>query len=171
MNSKHYILPLFIVIVFSGCFKVSQIGKLTMVADRNIGQDLSKYVLLKSYSGGSKKEIKKAFKKYKPQYFDEAVDVCVRNVPGGEFLKNVKVYSAVRFHKVFLYVEGDVWGHSENTSYKGFDVGDFVQWVGVDGKKVGIILHLTDGEKCMVQENGKSKAISIKYSRLKKLGD
>lgn len=67
--------------------KVTQIGKLNMISNRNVDSK-SDYTLLKNYMGASNKEIKKA----KATTLEDAIDETVRNTSGGEFLKNVKVY-------------------------------------------------------------------------------
>jgi len=158
-------------ITFSSCYTVSDIGKLNMVSNRNIDNQMSNYVLIKNYSGGSKKEIKKSIKKTKAATFDKAVDETVRNVAGGEFLMNVHVYSVHRSNKIYFLVEGDVWGYKEGNSFRGFKTGDIVQWKGMGGSKKGKITALTNSEKCMVLENGKNMSIEIKYSKIRKITD
>jgi hypothetical protein len=73
--------------LFSSCSTVYELGDLTMVSSRNIETKMD-YVLIKNYSGGSKKEIKKALKKTKATNLETAINETVKNVAGGEFLKN-----------------------------------------------------------------------------------
>lgn len=166
---KIIILSVSAMAVLSSCSTVEDLGKLNMVSDRNIDTKMDQYVLLKNYAGGSKKEIKKALKKTKATSIDEAVDETVRNVAGGEFLKNVKVYAVKKKKKVYLLVEGDVWGYAENVSFRGFKVGDTVQWKELTLTKKGVITGLTDAEKCMVKEEGKENSKSLKFSSLTKV--
>ena len=158
-------------ITMSGCFTVVDLGKLNMISDRNIDTKMGEYTLLKNYAGGSQKEVKKALKKTKATTLDVAVDETVRNVAGGEFLKNVKVYGVKKKKKMFVVVEGDVWGYTENISYRGFKLGDMVQWKDLTGSHKGKITGLTDAEKCMVKEEGKENSQSFKYSSLTKVVD
>lgn len=92
------------IIFLSSCVgvKVTQIGKLNMISNRNIDSKAD-YSLLKNYMGASQKEIKKA----RALTLEDAVDETVRNTAGGEFLKNVKVYLVQNKKKRYYAVEGD----------------------------------------------------------------
>jgi hypothetical protein len=143
--------------------KVEQIGELSMISRRNIDTKME-YVLVKSYAGGGKE-----FKKSRAINIQEAIDQTVRNVPGGEFMKNVKIYLVgEKGDKKYFAVEGDVWGQGE-ASYKGFRVGDKVQWKTLTGTRVGFIRGFIDDQKCMVQEEGKTVATEEQYDKLRKL--
>ncbi len=168
--NKNYPLILVAVIFISSCAKVVELGKLNMISDRNIDTK-TEYVLIKNYAGGSAKEIKKALKKTKAITIDAAVNETVRNVPGGEYLKNVKFYGVMKKKKMYLLVEGDVWGIAGNESFRGFKVGDVVQWKELTISKKGIITGLTDAEKCMVREDGKENSQSLKYSSITKVAN
>jgi hypothetical protein len=90
MNKLFTAKTLLVATVFlSSCagVKVTQIGKLNMISNRNVDSKMD-YSLLKNYMGASNKEIKKA----KATTLEDAIDETVRNTSGGEFLKNVKVY-------------------------------------------------------------------------------
>ena len=154
----------------TSCFTVVELGKLNMISNRNV-ESKADYVMLKNYAGGDINEIKKALKKTKATTLDQAVDETVRNVAGGEFLKNVKVYGLKKKEKLYLFVEGDVWGFAENVSYRGFKIGDKVQWKDITGTHKGKITGLTDSEKCMVKEDGKENSESQKYTNLVKVND
>lgn len=114
-----------------------------MISNRNV-ESKADYVLLKNYAGGDMREIKKALKKTKAVTLDQAVDETARNVAGGEFLKNVKVYGVKKKDKMYLFIEGDVWGLTDNISYRGFKIGDIVQWKDFTGTHKGKITGLTD---------------------------
>jgi hypothetical protein len=154
----------------TSCFTVMDLGKLNMISDRNIDSKMD-YVLIKNYAGGNSKEIKKALKKTKATTIDAAVDETVRNVAGGEFLKNVKLYGVMKKKKMYLFVEGDVWGVAGNESFRGFKVGDLVQWKDITGTHKGKITGLTDAEKCMVKEEGKENSQSLKFTSITKVND
>ena len=155
----------------SSCFTVVDLGRLNMVSSRNIDSKMDNYALLKNYAGGNQKEIKKALKKTKATTMEQAIDETVRNVAGGEFLKNVKVYGVKKKEKIYLFVEGDVWGYKENISYRGFKVGDMVQWKEVGVTKKGVVTGLTDSEKCMIKEDGKENSQSLKYTNITKVSE
>lgn len=170
MKKQIIILSAFTAVLLSSCATIVDLGKLNMISDRNIDSKAD-YVLLKNYAGGSSKEIKKALKKTKATTLDQAVDETVRNVAGGEFLKNIKVYGVKKKKNIYLFVEGDVWGISENISYRGYKVGDKVQWKELTITKKGVITGLTDSEKCMVKEDGKENSQSLKYSSITKVAE
>ena len=70
---------------------------------------------------------------------------------------------------MYLLVEGDVWGVSGTESFRGFKVGDTVQWKEFTVTKKDVITGLTDSEKCMVKEQGKENSQSLKYSSITKV--
>jgi hypothetical protein len=47
---------------------------------------------------------------------------------------------------MYFLVEGDVWGYADNQSFRGFKVGDIVQWKELTITKKGVITGLTDSE-------------------------
>ncbi|MBK9801300.1 MAG: hypothetical protein IPP56_16790 [Bacteroidetes bacterium] len=171
MKTKTILFSLIALALLSSCRTVVDLGKLNMVSNRNVDTDMSDYVLIKNYAGGSKKEIKRALRKTKAKTMEQAIDETVRNVAGGEFLKNVKVYGVKRKKAMYLLVEGDVWGLPENESFRGFKVGDVVQWKELTFTKKGVITGLTDARRCMVREEGKENSISLKFASLKKVVD
>jgi hypothetical protein len=154
----------------NSCSTVVELGRLNMVSTRNV-ESKADYVMLKNYAGGDMSEIKKALKKTKSTSLDQAVDETVKNVAGGEFLKNVKVYAVKKKEKMYLFVEGDVWGLNENISYRGFKIGDIVQWKDLAVTHKGKITGLTDSDKCMVKEEGKENSESVRYSQLTKVNE
>jgi hypothetical protein len=155
-------------VMISSCSTIIDLGKLNMISARNIDSKTD-YVLIKNYAGGSQKEIKKALKQTKALTLDAAINETVKNVAGGEFLKNVKVYGVKKGNVMYLLVEGDVWGVSGNESFRGFKVGDNVQWKELTQTKKGVITGLTDAEKCMVLEDGEENSQSLKYSSITKV--
>ncbi len=170
MKKQIIILSAATLVLLSSCSTIVDLGKLNMISDRNVDSKAD-YVLLKSYAGGSNKEVKKALKKTKATTLDQAVDETVRNVAGGEFLKNVKVYGVKKKKNMYLVVEGDVWGVSDNVSFRGYKIGDKVQWKELTITKKGVITGLTDSEKCMVKEDGKENSQSLKYSSITKVAE
>ena len=126
MNKLFTTKTVLVAIVFlSSCarVKVTQIGKLNMISNRNVDSKMD-YSLLKNYMGASDKEIKKA----KATTIEYAIDETVRNTSGGEFLKNVKVYLVQNKKKMYYAVEGDVWGIKGEKNVSGFTIGNLVQW-------------------------------------------
>ena len=93
---------LFAVLV-TACTSVKQIGKINMISTRNVDPNL-KYEVISTYSGGSKRELKKS----KSTSIEDAIDQTVKKVPGGEFLMNCKIYL---INSKYIAVEGDVWGN------------------------------------------------------------
>ena len=144
----------------SGCTSVKQIGEINMISERNVDSK-GEYVLVKTYAGGGK-EIKKS----KAKNVQQAVDQTVRNAPGGEFLKNAKIYI---IDGKYLAVEGDVWGHGQG-NFKGFRVGDKVQWKSITGTHKGVIKGFINDQRCMVQEDGKASSSEEQYDKLRKVG-
>ena len=129
-----------------------------MISQRNIDSK-TEYVLVRSYAGGGK-DIKKS----KATSLQDAISQTVRDVPGGEFLKNAKVYYV---DGKYIAVEGDVWGLGQG-EFKGFHVGDRVQWKTITGVHVGVIKSFLNSERCMVQEDGKNSANEEYYDKLRK---
>ena len=155
------------IICCAGCTTVKQIGQFTLLSTRSVNDNIGEYKVLSYYEGESDAEIKKS----RAENMEEAVTIMLRNVPGGEFLKNVKVFEIEKGKKKqYFAVVGDVWGKAlQNADVNGFKVGDKVQWIGLTGKKVGIITNLTNSEECTVQEEGKETVITLKYSKLTKI--
>lgn len=146
----------------SGCaVTVKQIGDINMISQRNV-DSRGEYVLVKTYAGGGK-EIKKS----RARNVQEAVDQTVRNAPGGEFLKNAKIYL---IDGKYLAVEGDVWGQGQG-NFKGFRVGDKVQWKTITGNHNGVIKGFLNDQRCMVQEDGKTSSAEQEYDKLRKVGE
>lgn len=134
-----------------------------MISTRSI-ETKSEYVLLRNYMGGTKKELKKS----KATDLKEAVNDLMKQTPGGEFLKNVKVYLV---NKKYIAVEGDVWGLESGQNMRGFSVGLKVQYpcgpAGVT-KCIGTITDLTNDKVCQVKNEETGKITTEKYSNLKK---
>jgi hypothetical protein len=107
---KKATMVLAIAAMLTSCMSSKQIGKLNMISNRNVDSKMD-YVLIKNYVGGSKKELKR----YKGKTIEEAIDKVVKATPGGEFLKNVKLYV---IDSKYYAVEGDVWGYPVTTQNK-----------------------------------------------------
>lgn len=156
------IVSLLMIILLSNCTNIKQIGKLNMISTRNI-ESKANYVSVRNYMGGGKRELKKL----KGKTLDEAIDNVVRNTPNGEFLKNVKIY---RLHKLFstwYAVEGDVWGLSGESNFKGFKVGDIVTWKTTFKRYKGTITELKSDKVVTVRtEDGQIK--EVEYEELLK---
>lgn len=136
---------------FSSCYR--RIGDLNMVSNRNYNES-STYVELK------RGVVAKSRITPHRNALEEAIDRATDLVPGGEFMKNVKV--EVRLNGKRVRVEGDVWGiqrikEDKNSELK---VGDKVIYrkkigspkkvatvLGVDNQGVTIELSLPFGGK------------------------
>ena len=162
-----YLIRLF----FCSQVKIIQIGKLNMASNRNMDSNTN-YVLLKTYAGASKNELKRN----KSKNIEEAIDLVVKSTPGGEFLKNIKVFELYkRGQKVeekYFAVEGDVWGLDDPKfqMQQGFRVGDKVVFKDLIGKKrFGFIKNLKNEETCMVQLEDNGKPVELSYDNLNKI--
>ena len=157
---------LLLVILFSACTSINQIGKVNMISNRNIDPNL-KYQVITTYSGGSKRE----FKKSRATSIENAIDQTVRKVPGGEFVMNAKIYLV---KSKYIAVEGDIWGNPAQQSYRGFKSGDSVTWKTksiTNGTKffTGKISALKDDKNCLVKvDNETDKTIELSYDDLTK---
>jgi hypothetical protein len=174
---KNYIYILGIIFMASCSSKVSippktLIGRLSVAGTRNVESN-PKYVLLKSYSGASDKELLSTTAKS----LEEAIDQTVKKTPGGEYMTNLKVYQVRKKDGIYFAVEGDVYGQRENANINGFRVGDRVTWksksllskVGASNKfPSGIIKALKDEKTCYVQLDDSEKIIEISYDELAK---
>lgn len=148
--------------VLSGCFKVQEIGRMSSYEPRNLDTNV-KYVLLKNYMGGRIED----FKKTRAMTIDQAVIDVVRKSPGGEFLKNVKIYIV---NGKYVAVEGDVWGIPVNSNYRGFQVGERVQWdMERKNPPTGSVHELLNDRECMVRSDEGGKLILVSYDQLQKL--
>ena len=154
------LLALLLTTAVSSCgTAIKQIGKVNMISNRNIDPKLN-YDVISTYSGGSKRELKKS----RAKTIEDAVDQTVRKIPGGEFLMNVKVYMV---NGTYVAVEGDVWGVKSNIAYRGFKVGDQVTWKAMGSFKTGTITSLKDDKTCLIEtENG--NIIEKKYDDISK---
>ncbi len=113
--------------------------------------------------GASKQEIKKS----RALTIEDAVDQVVRSTPGGEYLKNVKIYMT---SKKYLAVEGDVWGATDNINFRGFKIGDKVKWTKRFKDYTGVIIDLKSDKICTIKSNEDQSILEVEYEDLIKLG-
>lgn len=172
MKSELYLKKTFLFVAFwtaaaafflTGCFSVQEIGRMASYEPRNLDTSV-KYVLLKNYMGGRMED----FKKTRAKTIDQAVIDVVRKSPGGEFLKNVKIYI---ISGRYVAVEGDVWGIPINHNYRGFQVGERVQWGDMTKKNppTGSVHELLNDRECVVRSDEGGKLITVSYDELQKL--
>ena len=163
---KKYIIILLAIFLAEGCKSVNEIGKINMISTRNVDPNLN-YKVITTYSGSNKKELRKS----KATTIDEAIDKPVKNVPGGEFLMNVKIY---QIDKKYYAAQGDVWGTLTQEGFKGFKIGDKVTWAKksiIKGKIyiTGTITALKDDKTCLVKmDNDTDKTIALQYQEITK---
>ena len=164
MILKYISITIYVVIILTGCASVKQIGDINMISNRNIDHEIE-YKVITTYSGGSKKELKKS----KATSMQAALDQTVRKVPGGEYLMNAKIYL---IKGKYIAVEGDVWGATDVIqSYRGFKIGDNVMWKELGTFYSGKITALKDDKSCYVQSIDGNKTHELKYERLTKSSD
>lgn len=151
-----------VILFLSSCApSLKMIGNVNMISTRNIDNSQN-YVLIKSYAGGTDKELKKS----RAQTLDAAINNTVMNTAGGEYLMNVKMY--VVMGKYYAVV-GDVWGlGTEKVDIHGWRVFDFVQWKNSGKTLTGVITDLKDANQCSVKCDGDGKIYSVKYDALTK---
>lgn len=154
------VLSIFLFSAITSCTSVKQIGKVNMISNRNVDPNL-KYEAITTYSGGSKRELKKS----KSTNIEDAIDQTVRKIPGGEFLMNAKIYIV---NMKYIAVEGDVWGIKSEIGFRGFKVGDKVLWKVIGGQfKSGTIKSLKDDKSCLI-ETEEGKVLEKKYDEISK---
>lgn len=170
MNKKIILLSAFALIstVASYAVKVKLIGDINMISTRNIEvENFGKYQLITTYSGGSSKE----FKKSRSETIQEAIDNTVRNVPGGVYILNAKVYL---IDNRYYAVEGDVYGIKTNAGYRGFAVGSKVMWVRkkhVAANKEymkGEVLSIKNSDECIIKVDETGEMLTKKFIDLSK---
>jgi len=145
----------------SGCYTVKQIGDVNMISERNIDSKFD-YQRITTYSGGSKKQLKKS----RAENLQQAVAQTVKQVPGGEFIMNAKAYIIKRRFSTYFAVEGDVWGHPiESGDYQGYKLGDRVMFSDAGIKRYGKIVAIKDAEKCIVEDDNGRKH-TVRYDKL-----
>jgi len=171
---KKYILLFCLPLLLTACgsVKLVQIGKVNMISNRNV-ESTAPYVLLRNYAGS---ESEKALLTARETTIEAAIDKVVRATPGGEFLKNVKVY---RVGSEYYAVEGDVWGLVENRKMRGFRPGHAVQWK-ADARlrrkqpdraplARGVIVELKDDRLCVVKETTTGQVLELPYEDLTRI--
>lgn len=162
---KKLIFLFFLSLSLMSC-SIHKIGDCTMLSIRNVNDKMD-YCLKKSYAGDTKKEIRKN----RSKTIDEAADKLIRTVPGGEFLRNVRIFRIDGFKKRKYAVTGDVWGYcSEDASHKGFSVGDAVIWKEGAVFQRGTIEAIKNGDKAIVI-TGDGNYRTIDFRRLSKASD
>jgi hypothetical protein len=179
MNTKHPFIALAI-LLFASCVTIKEIGKVNMISNRNIDSKTT-YVLLKSYAGGDRDGMKHA----DAESIEEAIDKTVKEVPGGEYLMNAKIYIVVKGKHFYYAAEGDVWGRGTSSvsgtkadiSYQGFRAGDTVTWK--NPKKIrsatdptyftGKIVSLKDDETCLVKCDQSGETMELDYTEIAKV--
>jgi hypothetical protein len=150
------------IFLLGSCVTTKQIGKVNLISNRNV-ESSANYVLIKSYMGASKQEIRKT----KATTLEDAIDQVVKSTPGGEYLKNVKVYLT---GNKYLAVEGDVWGIAGNVNFRGFTPGDRVKWTKLFKDFTGTIVDLKDDKVCTVKRDPDQSIVEVEYKDLTKIG-
>ncbi len=137
------------------------IGRLNMLSNRNIDSSAS-YELLKSYAGGTNADMRRT----RAASIEDATDLMVRSVPGGEFVRNVKVLKVTNWRGTFFAVEGDVWGTTSGRQHLGFRVGDIVRYSTRGKTRLATILDLADDVACTVRVQDSEEVARVPYADL-----
>lgn len=145
------------------CTTITMIGEVNMLSTRNVSTTFD-YQKLATYSGGSKSRIANS----KAATLGDAVNNTVKEVPGGEFLMNAKVYIVDHGKGKYNFaVEGDVWGYpTEKGDYSGFKIGDYVMWSSGLGYNKGKIVAIKDSETCIVHNEKTNADRAVKFDDL-----
>ena len=141
------------IMAMSSCW--TKLGDFTVISNRTIEND-KEYIELARFIKGKGRQ-----KKKQAGAMEVAVENIIKDVPGGEYLKNAEVY--ITWGGKYVRVTADVWGlkqpEGQKTNVKGFQVGDRVQF----GKKMGTILSLIDETFCLVQLDGDESGTKLRY--------
>lgn len=138
-----------------------------MISTRNIDHGVN-YVLLSPYAGGGESVLKKS----KAISIDEALNNTVRDIPGGEYVMNAKIYIT---NKHTYAVEGDVWGIAGKNTQRGFAIGDHVVYKTATTfqptDKTAVITELKGFDVCIVRDDATGQLKEVQIANLKKAGD
>lgn len=145
--------------LLASCTSFKQVGSVNMISTRNV-ENGADYTLIRSYMGASKKELKKT----RATTLDEAINDVVKNTPGGEHLRNVKIYLV---NGTYFAVEGDVWGTTANQNMRGFKIGEMVTWKDKTKVRKGKITDLKSAEVATVTDDD-GKTFDVKYTEMSK---
>jgi alkyl sulfatase BDS1-like metallo-beta-lactamase superfamily hydrolase len=110
--------------------------------------------------------IKQEIRETKATTIEDAIDQVVKSTPGGEYLKNVKVYLT---GNKYLAVEGDVWGIADNVNFRGFKVGDKVKWTKLLKDFTGTIVDLKNDKVATVKRDSDQEIVEVEYDDLTKI--
>jgi hypothetical protein len=116
--------------------------------------------------GASQNEIRKT----KAETTEDAIDQVVKSTPGGEYLKNVKLYLVTKGKKKYFAIEGDVWGIAGNANFRGFTVGDKVKWTKLFKDYTGVIVDLKNDKICTIKTDTDQSIVEVDYKDLTKIG-
>ncbi len=175
ISLHHYAIILF-VLIFCSCTSLKQIGSLNMVSQRNVDSK-TEYVLLQAYAGSSDHDLKAS----RATTLEDAIDQTVKKIPGGEFLKNAKIYLVVHGKRFYYACVGDVWGISGITaSYNGLKAGDKVTWKNSKLIKsstdqqffTGVIVSMKPAEgTAIVKKDDNAGTVEVKINDLSKVSN
>ncbi len=159
---KKTFIPLFLLLLLSSCgTSLKLIGNVNLITTRDL-DDNAKYSLVKSYAGGSDKELKNS----RGKTLDDAINQMIKETAGGEFLKNAKIYLV---KGKYYGVAGDVWGYIVNASIKGFKVGDRVTWKSRKKYLNGVITSLKNDKICLIKVDDSDVVKELSYDDISKL--
>ena len=162
MYIKKFLFVLILPCTFIGCeVNAKLIGEINMISTRNIEQK-NEYQLLKRYAGASKQEMLNS----RCKNIQDAINQTVKDVPGGEYLMNAKIYLV---NNMYYIVEGDVYGIpvTGNIVSEYYKIGDEVSWkAGYNYFKSGKIVAIGNNHTYYLIEDEKGKKYSVKRENI-----
>ncbi len=153
--------------LLSSCVQVRQIGYLPQL-NRAFTMDSTDLILLAKFTGVDKKEMQKS----RAETIEEALEITLRKVPGGEFLRNVRIHISRPWglsQKTYFSVSGDVWGKKDGVDYRRFKIGDEVGWRTLFGIREGEIAGYVDEKRVMVETDSDCDWFYLRVKKIKRL--
>jgi hypothetical protein len=136
---KTILLSTLTLLIFTNC--THRLGDLTMISTRNVDSK-TEYSELKRGVKGKAKDL------------ETAIDKAVKDVPGGEYMKNVIIY-----YNGKIIIEGDVWGISGIVSEK--------EKKETEKKKEQLLLAEKKAEEKKLAEEKKAKELEEAKNKFK----
>jgi hypothetical protein len=189
MNNLKLALPILFSISLSSCWV--RLGDLNMISNRNINTKTEYVELKRTVTAKSSKRTtysqstngwtgEKNYSENNVSPLEQAVDNCVRKIPGGEYLMNATIEKKGKKYRV----TADVWGVAGVLSEKEklekqkleyqiqlankFKVGDSVGWLLLTKYQTGTIIGKNDTKAVVSFKNkkGVEETILVEYESL-----
>jgi hypothetical protein len=162
MTIKNFLSASIFSFVLTGCtVNAKLIGEINMISNRNIDHN-TEYQLLSRYQGANRNQMMSS----RCVNIQDAINQTVKEVPGGEYLMNAKIYLV---NNMYYVVEGDVWGIPvTGVTFSGYyKIGDMVSWkAGLNIFKEGKIVAIGNNHKYYVIEDEKGLKYNVKRENI-----